>query len=253
MKAELERLDEQIQHLQMQLSNLPPGKLIITRNQARFKWYTSDGKKPTYITKAKKDYAEQLAIKKYLSLQLEELLQEQKAIHFYLRHHSQNAGWADQILNDSPYQNLLRPYFQLPEQELSEWTTAPFERNLQYPEHLNQKSFSGNIVRSKSEAIIDMALYVNKIPFRYECALPLGGSTVYPDFTILHPDTRKIFYWEHFGMMDQPNYYKSAYSKLQLYADHNIIPSINLVTTYETKEKPLSADFVNNVIKQYFL
>ena len=101
--------------------------------------------------------------------------------------------------------------------------------------------------------MIDTLLYLNKIPFRYECALHLGNTTIYPDFTILHPHTGKIYYWEHFGMMDDANYAKNTCFKLQTYTTHGIIPSINLITTYETKEHPLSSDFIEKIIQHYFL
>ena len=41
------------------------------------------------------------------------------------------------------------------------------------------KGSSGNYVRSKSESMIDMVLYIHKIPFRYECALILGETTLF--------------------------------------------------------------------------
>ena len=77
--------------------------------------------------------------------------------------------------------------------------------------------------------------------------------TFYPDFTIRHPKTGEIIYWEHFGLMDDPSYYQKTFSKLQLYASYGIIPSINLITTYETQEHPLSADIVEKIVKHYFL
>lgn len=111
---------------------------------------------------------------------------------------------------------------------------------------------SGNILRSKSEVIIDMSLTQARIPFRYECQLIIGETILYPDFTILHPHTRKIFYWEHFGMMDVPEYAFHAFSKLQLYQTSGIIPSINLITTYETKDHPLDPELVSNIINYHF-
>ena len=101
--------------------------------------------------------------------------------------------------------------------------------------------------------MIDTLLYLNKIPFRYEDALHLGNTTFYPDFTILHPSTGKIYYWEHFGMMDDAAYAKNTCFKLQTYTSHGIIPSINLITTYETKEFPLSSDSIEKIIHHYFL
>ena len=79
------------------------------------------------------------------------------------------------------------------------------------------------------------------------------GTNIYPDFTIRHPRTGKTFYYEHFGMMDDPRYSKNAYTKLQLYNSNGIFQSAQLITTFETKTNPLSSDAVENIIKQYFL
>lgn len=98
-----------------------------------------------------------------------------------------------------------------------------------------------------------MLLFVNKIPFRYECSLVLGEVTLYPDFTIRHPHNGTTFYWEHFGLIDNASYSANAFSKLQLYATHKIYPSIQLITTYETKEHPLTTDTVEKIISDFFL
>lgn len=253
MSTESKRLDEEITKLQVHLKALPPGKLIITRNQSRYKWYINDGKNLTYLPKSQRRLAEELAKKKYLSLQLKNLLQEKQAIQFYLRHHSKDSSNVEQLLCNSPFQELLAPYFQPPSNDLLQWASSPYKHNMNYPEQLIHKSFSGNILRSKSETIIDMALSLNKIPFRYECLLQLGDTSLFPDFTILHPHTRKSYYWEHFGMMDNPNYSKNVYTKLRLYNSYNIFPSINLITTFETKEHPLSSNLVEKIIQYYFL
>lgn len=129
---------------------------------------------------------------------------------------------------------------------------APFERNPKHPEALIHKGISGNILRSKSEAIIDTFLHTNQLPYRYECKLVLGQETLYPDFTIRHPKTGEIYYWEHFGKMDDPSYYRKVFPKLRLYTSHNIIPSINLITTFETQDNPLTVDVIEKIIQHYF-
>lgn len=138
-------------------------------------------------------------------------------------------------------------------QNLKNWETESFEHNPNFPERLIHKSISGHLVRSKSESLIDTLLYVNQIPFRYECALHLGENTIYPDFTIKHPKTGDTYYWEHFGLMDDAKYVKNATLKLQTYSIYGIIPNIQLITTYETKEHPLNSDFVEKIIHHYFL
>lgn len=69
-----------------------------------------------------------------------------------------------------------------------------------------------------------------------------GKNCDLPGFTIRDPSSGKTYYWEHFGMMDQPSYAARTFSKLQLYTSFQIIPSIQLITTYETQEHPLNTE-----------
>ena len=68
-----------------------------------------------------------------------------------------------------------------------------------------------------------------------------------------HPVTGEYFYWEHFGMMDKPDYARSTIDKLNSYVEHGIIPSVNLITTYETADHPITQLKIANVVKEYFL
>lgn len=185
---------------------------------------------------------------------LENYKHEKMAIDFYLRHHNSNYKEVTQLLDDNSGLNeLLTPYFKPLSQELLTWMKSPFETNTLYPELLIHKTISGNLVRSKSEALIDMSLYMHQIPFRYECALSLGDIILYPDFTIRHPHTGEYYYWEHFGLMDDESYSQKTYSKLQIYSSHGIIPSIQLITTYETKSNPITSELIEKIIEHYFL
>lgn len=253
IKSKYERLENEIQAIQAKLLKLPPGKLICCNHKNYSKWYQSDGHHKSYIPKQNKILAEQLAQKKYLSLYLEDLENEKRALQFYLRHHAPT-GKAEKLLTQhSEYQKLLSPFFSPLSRDLSNWMHTPYEQNMLHPETLIYKSSTGNLVRSKSEMLITLCLHIHKIPFRYECALQLGDTTIYPDFTIRHPDTGNYFYWEHFGLMDNTAYIDNTCSKLHLYASHGIVPGIQLLTTYETKKHPLSMDTVEKMIESHFL
>ena len=253
IQKERQRLQRRIDVIRQELKGLPEGKLICSQNGNRVKWYKSDGHTKTYIPKKHRAFAEQLAKKKYLTLALEDLLQEQRALDFYLSHHSKHTGKTEYLLTEiQGYRELLAPYFLTSTQKVSEWMNASYEQNPKYPEHLIHKTASGIYVRSKSESMIALQLYTEKIPFRYECGLQLGETTIYPDFTILHPKTGEIFYWEHFGMMDEPNYYNKVFPKLQLYTSYGIVPSVNLLTTYETRNHPLSSEVIEKMIEHHF-
>lgn len=249
-----EKIEKQIQELQAQISNLPDGNLICAANGKGYKWYRSDGHHSIYLPKGERSLAEQLAYKNYLSLQLKHALQEKKAIDAYLKYHNLNAYQEEQEFINSPrYQELLKPNFKPLSQDLQEWMNAPYQKNERNPENLVNRTKSGYCVRSKSEVLIAMFLHRNKIPFRYECLLQKDGISIYPDFTIRHPKTGELFYWEHFGMMDNPNYCKTVQSKLQFYISNGIIPTINLITTYETGANPLSEETVEKIVEEYFL
>lgn len=244
---------DQLHQIRTVQKKLPKGKLICAANGKHFKWYRSYGKRRTYIKKEKRMLAEQLAYSTYLSYLEKKLLKEKCAIEFYLRHYNPDSGKLERLLNHPEFRQLLSPFFRPISEELSQWMKSPYDQNTKYPEFLKYPCASGNLVRSKSEALIDMVLYMNQIPFRYECALQIGDITIYPDFTIRHPRTGKVYYWDHFGLMDKPSYCTTTCQKLHTYTSHGIIPSINLITTYETEEHPLNTETVERIVREYFL
>lgn len=250
---ECKSITDELTTIQKKIQSFPKGKLICARNDSRCKWYQSDGHNKAYIPKKNRALAEQLAAKRYYILRAEALRRKKNAINAYLRHYP-SISPEEQLLADSPYYHeLLAPYFKLPDQILQDWVNSPYDTNPKYTEYLIHKTVSGHLVRSKSEALIDTLLYTSHIPFRYECALNLNGITVYPDFTILHPQTKQLYYWEHFGQMDDSSYSKQVPSKLQLYISAGIIPDIQLITTYETQKHPLTAEYIEHIVKYHFL
>ena len=90
------------------------------------------------------------------------------------------------------------------------------------------------------------------IPYRYEYPILLSGlGTVYPDFTVLNVKRRKELYWEHLGMMDDPEYVEKALQKIAMYEENGIFPGESLILTYETRMNPISPKIVNLMISQY--
>ena len=112
-------------------------------------------------------------------------------------------------------------------------------------------------VRSKSEVLIANALAKHGIAYRYEYPQTLKNSqnkmiTFHPDFLCLNIKTRGEYIWEHFGLMDNPDYAQKAVRKLQFYAQNKIFPGRNLIITMETQTEPLTPQFVDTMIKEYF-
>ena len=53
--------------------------------------------------------------------------------------------------------------------------------------------------------------------------------------------------------MDDISYAEKAFSKLRVYATYGLIPSIQLITTYETKKHPTSYEDIERIGTAYFL
>lgn len=251
MNVDEKEIAAQIQFVEDQISKLPDGKLVCTKNRNRYKWYHSLKGKLEYIPKRNRQFAEQLALKKYLELRLDELLRQSSIIK--LLEKTQVKMKATELLQHDGYKDLLRNHFESTDEKIQKWIKEEYQGNPFHSEKLIHETASGIMVRSKSEAKIADALYYRKIPFRYEAPLMLEGTVYYPDFTILHPQTAKIFYWEHLGMMDDKNYRSAAFQKLALYGDHEIYPDSNLILTYETLAEPLSSYHVQMLIENFFL
>ena len=53
--------------------------------------------------------------------------------------------------------------------------------------------------------------------------------------------------------MDDADYSKNVFSKLQHYTSHGIVPTIQLITTYETKNNPFTINNAEKIVNDYFL
>ena len=225
--------------------------MYCTRNGTHFKCYLTDGHVQTYIPSKEREYAKQLARRKYLETLQEDDRHELTALQSYLHQHQEGKA-ADMLKESSVYHKLLSSSFESQSQDLIDWANSPYEKNTKYPEGLKFETSFGLHVRSKSESMIAMMLQTYHIPFRYECALELGGITIYPDFTIRHPITGKFYYWEHLGMMDTRDYARRTSSKLMLYIENGFVISNNLILTSETKEEPLTPMNIEKTVQHYF-
>ena len=111
----------------------------------------------------------------------------------------------------------------------------------------------GERVRSKTEKIIADTLYHLNIPYRYEYPLNLKGyGIIYPDFTLLDQKTRENVYWEHFGMMENPEYCSKAMKKIDLYGRNGYYTSKNLLLTFESTSQPINTATVSKMLRDRF-
>ncbi|WP_053942810.1 hypothetical protein [Kallipyga gabonensis] len=55
----------------------------------------------------------------------------------------------------------------------------------------------------------------------------------YPDFTFFLPPQNQEIYWEHFGLMDSPDYAINTIRKIRTYEENGIFAGIRLIMTFE--------------------
>ena len=252
MKRKIEKISKELETIYALEKKFPKGELSCRQNEKRFKWYVKYKEKTTYLPKSKKELAEMLALKKYYAYRKQELEGELAVCRAYIRKMQPLESKTEELLVHPEFGKLLGRYFMPIQEELIKWQNAPYEQCKKHEENLTIKGTQGRMLRPKSEAIIDMMLYKNGIPFRYEEKLVLDGITIYPDFVIRHPKTGEFYYWEHFGMMDDENYMQHACDKIRIYCKSGIIPSVNLIMTYETKKHPFNVNKAESLIQEYF-
>ena len=252
MLQEKDRLAQKIQDNQKLIAALPEGSFYSVKNGSWVKWYQNIEGNCIYIPKSNQLHAARLAYKRYLLAEIQELQQKLEAVEAYLQKYPQKTPTQD-LLNNPAYQPLLQVFLRPEDQVLQTWAQAPFDQNPYRPEGKIHPVSSHLSVRSKSEAMIASRLQIHRIPFRYECVLYINGRPVYPDFTIRHPETGELYYWEHLGLLEDPAYSQRAGEKITLYASGGIYINRNLILTDETRKNPLSISEIDNVIEDYFL
>ncbi len=91
-------------------------------------------------------------------------------------------------------------------------------------EGLIHRTARGELVRSKSEVIIANLLYDRGLEYVYEQPLVHDGQVRYPDFTIDDAESGLRVYWEHLGLLHNPEYRARWQRKLAWYRAQDIVP-----------------------------
>ena len=242
-----EWLENSIKLMSAEVSSYPDGSLVFYYNGKRcyHQFKNKEGKFiRKYIPLEKENLAKELARKTLLLDSISDAKNELLAINAYLKIR-QKRKLQGLLTKDSPYIRLLSP-------ENTWLEDDDYPQNPSHPESLVFKAPKRQFVRSKSEAIIAQSLFDSRIPYRYEAAQVIDDITFYPDFSILHPLTGRLYIWEHFGLADQTNYQSNMLNKTRMYINNGFIPGDNLILTYETKDRPLDINYVQNLISFHF-
>ena len=237
------------------LTKAPPGRLKIKHQDGKIYFYQlSEGKNPKahYLDSSQMDLIKALAQKAYIKELLRKALSEKRMLTEFLGGFSESSLM--QIYEDysQDRKDLITP-FTLPDEEFKQmWLSKEYKRKSISEELPVYETLKGDRVRSKSEQIIADRLYVNNIPYKYECPLPMDDFVVHPDFTILRMSDRREIYYEHFGRMDDVDYANKNTRKIINYNKKGIVLGDNLFVTMETLRNPLDVRVLDNLIQRRF-
>lgn len=250
-------LIEMITVLRKRLESAPAGALRVSKAHNRPSYYlvksegiTQSG--GTYIKKDDLHIARKLAQKEYDMKLLE------WAERSYYHIHQAKGIYSDETILDmlekmpKGKQILVEPYLVTNDEYVKQWQEFLYEgKSIGDVPHF--KTDRGEYVRSKSEKILADKFFKYGIPYRYECPLYLKGyGTVYPDFTLLNVRRRQEKYWEHLGLMSDPEYSDKAIRKINTYEKNGIFPGEKLLLTYESNNN-FDTEIIDNMIKKYLL
>lgn len=240
-----------------ELRLLPDGSLGFRQSSSSTEYvhlYKDKEHDNSYIRKGitKNDHiTNKLARKKYLQASIKMLEKEISLLENYLSKHIEPT--TQNILDTLPlkYQQLPEELYFPQKRAGKKWQNQPFEqnsKNLHEKVHITSK---GLRVRSKSELIIAEKLDALGIPYRYEALIHYKNLTFSPDFTIYLNGVLK--YWEHCGMMSDPEYRKYNTWKLDIYEEMGIVPWNNLIITYDTVDGAINSSVIDAEISNKLL
>ncbi len=110
-------------------------------------------------------------------------------------------------------------------------------------------------VRSNSEVTIANMLNEYNVPYRYEYPLFFDNMQdyIHPDFTVLNVKTRKEYFIEYFGMMDDEKYRGNALHRIEQYAAEGYLLGDSLIAIFGERYYQLNPTYFKEIIKHYFL
>ncbi len=239
------------------LANAPEGTLRLSKSQGCTQYYHCKKDSPrngVYIQRKEKELVRQLAQKSYDEKILRYTENTLSGIKRILKEYEDDKIESIFISEHPEKQKLITPVEPTYQQKLERWMEESYIGRKFDEDASVIMTNKGMRVRSKSEKI--MADYFDSIGlvYKYECPLHLKPyGAIYPDFTFLSRRTGKEVYWEHEGMLDNPEYARAAVKKIELYEMNGIFPGEDLILTYETSSIVINTVLMKNLTKRYLL
>ena len=263
-KNERKNVQAEIKKYKAEIRKLPNGRLECHKRGNGWRWYVKKEGKKEYVTKNHHKTAEALAYKRATKVKLDELQACEEAIGAFIESMATSKEPKDKRNKPNPeIERLAQAYYDRThpeeaerkkeiERQLNEDIQKFKGRDINKDEYPVRSSW-GLRFRSKTEERIYQKLRENDLLVLYEPDMELDGWMISPDFVVYNKRNGKKWVWEHFGMMDNPDYVNKSKSKIMRYIENGYIPSINMITTYEIKDNPVDLIYMDSIIENFLL
>ena len=250
-------LEKRIEAIKKRNKNAPEGSLRIINKWNKYQYYhriNPSENMGKYIPRKDRPLAVRLAQKGYDKKLLEALTGQQKAIEKFIKDYDPDAAIEVYEKLSAPRKELVTPEFLSNEEFIKQFLSQPYTRlgfNDDDPEFYTA---NGERVRSKSEILIADALRRHDVP--YLCEYPVYNNGVIfaaPDFKCLNKRLRKVYYWEHLGMLGDQDYADRNVKKMDKYILADDFDENRLILTFETDSHPLNTKVIEAKIRKYLL
>ena len=262
-KNTIKELETVLNYAQGKLEKAPEGTLYSRIENGMLRYYNRDyrNEKQKYLGEDRQEEVKALEEKAYCQKLVKTAGEELEKLRRIEKILEKNPDWKA-VYYELPAErrHLIDPYEINPlkcnERDLERWTRTVKKKN-SFP--TPNKTAKGEYVKSKSETIIADRLERAGVPYHYEPKLALAELEIgqifewHPDFKVLNLRTGREYYWEHFGRMNDPEYFATCELKLRLYAQNGLFMGDNLIITMENPSTPLNTEYVDCLIKRFLV
>lgn len=255
LEKETEESKKLLQQITKELRKLPKGKLEVCISQGKYvKHYavTKEAGKTIrkYIPKQRRKLAEMLAQRTYESRLGKALAERVKTLEKALSVLRETSPFKVYGRESAERKKLIFPLVATDDQYIGQWYEEHRGAQNSYPMSTSYTTIRGETVRSKSEKMIADAYHLGGVPYVYEPTIILeNGKQRYPDFSVLNVRLRETMYHEHFGLMDDDEYRRSAILKMREYNRNGYAG--RMMYTFEGEGIPFDQEELECLIKSY--
>ena len=233
---------------QRQLKALPEGRLTVARKGTGAYYSKFQSGTKTYLGTAANEEVKSLQQRRILEASIQRIDSNLKLMDQYVRQYQP----VDRM---SVLQTLPKAYHNA--EDLSqcgdEWERAPYDKSTQYPQWLTHQTLKGELVRTKSEALVANLLYNKGIPYHYEENLEFPEGVIAPDFKVAVRSENRFKLLEHCGLLGSDRYVRKFNWKLQTYIRNGYIPWRDVFFTFDDLNGSIDTRAISQMMDNYFL